>query len=376
MVVEDTTDDCKTLINPAKMMDDIYRVWCETKGKKRKLLPGEEDKYSYKTKYDAYFENEYKDYANPKTQLSNGETIWDICDGHPEERFEISLPQRNNETQTEQESIDDFKALLDEYYVSILRTDNGQFLNEKRYILPPTKVSEFVLELTDDLSTVRDGKKIDDGYVDCNLGKYMSADVDGNHYVPHQVVFTGTQNPFRYDNEGNKIYNRAETLQYGNGIAGLDGIKLKLKIESEESEEPLRDVHGNIVANETVQTIDGVKKIVVVPWTRTVTRKFLRPYVKFVKNERIPEEGEPLGLMDRLHNETHTIAEGQFTIILSHKNLDNIAKYHILNTSSNLYYNGSLSKDGTGRFKFSDFKFKKTSKLKSRQNYIWYYSSG
>ena len=40
MVVEDTTDGCKTLVNPAKLMDDIYRVWCETKGVKRTLSPG------------------------------------------------------------------------------------------------------------------------------------------------------------------------------------------------------------------------------------------------------------------------------------------------------------------------------------------------
>ena len=94
MVVEDTTDDCKTLINPAKMMDDMYRVWCETKGVKRKLLPGEEDKYGYKAKYDAYFENEYKDYSNPKWDFNDpeqGDKPWDICKDHPEDRFEISL---------------------------------------------------------------------------------------------------------------------------------------------------------------------------------------------------------------------------------------------------------------------------------------------
>jgi hypothetical protein len=28
MVVDDITDDCKTLLCPAKFMDDIYRVWC------------------------------------------------------------------------------------------------------------------------------------------------------------------------------------------------------------------------------------------------------------------------------------------------------------------------------------------------------------
>lgn len=84
-------------------------------------------------------------------------------------------------------------------------------------------------------------------------------------------------------------------------------------------------------------------------------RKFLRPYVKFVKKDRNSTE-----LIDRIHNDTHEIEEGQFTIVLSHKNLDNIAKYHILNTSSNLYFNGSLPKTGEGQFKYSDFKFSQT----------------
>ena len=252
MVVEDTTDDCKTLVNPAKLMDDIYRVWCETQGVKRKLLPGEEDPYGYKSKYDSYFKNEYKDYSNPKMEISDGEK-WDVCkDSDP---FEITLRQSNGGTPDD--SPEAFKALLDEYYVSILRTDKGQFLNEKRYILPPTKLSEFVLELCDG------EENLDNGYVDCNLGKWLSANVEDNHFVPTQVVFTGTQPPFNYDEKGEKIYSKAETLQYGNGIPGLDGIKLKIDIESETSEEPLRDIHGNIVATEEIQEIDGVKKIVV-----------------------------------------------------------------------------------------------------------------
>jgi hypothetical protein len=125
MVVEDTTDDCKTLINPAKMMDDIYRIWCETKGVKRKLFPGEEDKYGYKVKYDAYFENEYKDYSNPKMDLPDGndatEDEWDVCDD--QEMLEISMPQNNGGEPDD--SIETFKNTLDEYYVSIMRTDNG-----------------------------------------------------------------------------------------------------------------------------------------------------------------------------------------------------------------------------------------------------------
>lgn len=62
----------------------------------------------------------------------------------------------------------------------------------------------------------------------------------------------GTPNPFNYDAKGNKVYSKAETLQYGNGILGLDGIKLKIDIVSETSEEPKRDVHGNIISTEKV----------------------------------------------------------------------------------------------------------------------------
>ena len=291
---------------------------------------------------------------------------WDVCKDHPEDRFEVSLAQSNGGIPDD--SVEKFKSILDEYYVSILRTDNGQFLNEKRYILPPTKLSEFVLELSDDPDKARDTSKID-GYVDCNLGEYQSPSIDGDHYVPEQVIFTGTQNPFRYDNDGNKIYSRAETLQYGNGILGLDGIKLKVVVESEVGHEPKRDVHGNVISTEKVVKVDGVSKIVVQPETVEVNRKFLRPYVKFVKSNR-----NSTHLLDRLHNETNVIEEGQITVVLSHKNLDNIAKYHILNTSSNLYYNGSLSKDGTERFKYSDFKFKRTLALveDEEQPNSWY----
>ena len=62
--------------------------------------------------------------------------------------------------------------------------------------------------------------------------------------------------------------------------------------------------------------------------------------------------------MDRIHNEANVVEEGQMTIVLSHRNMDNIAKYHILNRISNLYFDGSLPKneERENHFKFSDFK--------------------
>ena len=78
MVVEDTTDDCHTIVNPAKLMEDIYRVWCETKGVKE----NPEDKY------ESYFENEYKGYDNPELEFDeDNEVVWDDT-----EDFELTLP--------------------------------------------------------------------------------------------------------------------------------------------------------------------------------------------------------------------------------------------------------------------------------------------
>ena len=78
MIVEDTTDDCKTIVNPAKLMEDIYRVWCETKGVKE----NPEDKY------ESYFENEYKGYDNPELEFDeDNEVVWDDT-----EEFELTLP--------------------------------------------------------------------------------------------------------------------------------------------------------------------------------------------------------------------------------------------------------------------------------------------
>lgn len=199
LVVDDMTDDCKTLICPAKLADDIYRIWCQHRGVRRNLLTGEEDKYGYKSKYDSYFPNEYKDYANPRLDFNGGDTVeWNIsetcglrdedgnlvyehdskgrlmlfgpngiilykvgadeyvdADGNVVEDitgynprvvddglFELDLPRDIASQLTDQiREIEEFKKLLDEYYVYVLRTENGQILNEKRYLLPPTKLS-------------------------------------------------------------------------------------------------------------------------------------------------------------------------------------------------------------------------------------------
>ena len=82
MVVDDMTDDCRTLLCPAKLMDDIYRIWCENRGVKRRLFPGEDDPYGYKTKYDSHFANEYMDYSNPELDFGSKNVIdWNISDG-------------------------------------------------------------------------------------------------------------------------------------------------------------------------------------------------------------------------------------------------------------------------------------------------------
>lgn len=118
MVVDDITDNCKTILCPARFMDDIYRIWCENT-----TVPARYGDYPY----DMYFANEYKDYPNPIMDFEDGKFVeWTPPES---EMFELELPREmftgDSESEDEQENMDEFKSLLDEYYVSVMRTDDA-----------------------------------------------------------------------------------------------------------------------------------------------------------------------------------------------------------------------------------------------------------
>ena len=354
MLVDDLSDNCKTILCPAKMMGEIYRIWCENATKKHH-------------EYDpcgSYFANEYMEYPNPKIEFvdvnEDNERVelesvaWNVWeedeDGNVkvDDLFELDIPRADqqialDETLTDEEKeqrrLDAFKALLDDYYVSVARTENGDILNEKRYILPPTPLSQFILGVEGDGSKMK-----------CKLGRYQSAMVQDGHFVSTQVMIVGTPNPFNYDNDGERIFSRAEELQYGNSVPGLGWIELGIDIESRQNVSAfVYDIHGNVMLDEFGN-----------PMTRMTNRKWLKPTVVF---HRPTFEGD-MTLSDRISRNTLEIQPGQVTVMFSHKNLDNIAKYHMLNRYSNLYFSGSLQKDGKNKFKFSDFKYSKTLMLK------------
>ena len=82
--------------------------------------------------------------------------------------FELDLPRKVYDPSVDNpdvptEDIDEFKALLDDYYVQVIRTSEGEILNEKRYLLPPTPLSQFILGMGDS-----------DGFMKCNLSPYQS----------------------------------------------------------------------------------------------------------------------------------------------------------------------------------------------------------
>ena len=81
----------------------------------------------------------------------------------------------------------------------------------------------------------------------------------------------------------------------------------------------------------------------------------------------VSENGD---LTDRISSECHVIPEGSVMVVFSHKNLDNIAKYHILNRISDLYFDGSLPKNGKNQYKFSDFKYETARKMTFHVEYV------
>ena len=151
MVVDDLTDDCKTILCPARMMDDIYRIWCEN-----------ETFYANPSDpYDSYFSNEYKQWSNPMIDF-NGED-----DVHVDENgnsFVEKSPEDSDLLEIEVKDGEELRDVLGEYYIQIVRTDGGTILNEKRYLLQPSKVSDFIIDVEDA-----------DGYRRCALSKWQSS---------------------------------------------------------------------------------------------------------------------------------------------------------------------------------------------------------
>ena len=130
-------------------------------------------------------------------------------------------------------------------------------------------------------------------------------------------------------------------MQYGNSICGVESMSIKIDIVTDVDGKLFTyDLHGNQNLGD-----DGF------PVLSNTIRKWLKPTVRMMKSTSIDT------LVDRISKNTTVVPEGSFAVVLSHKNLDNIAKYHILNRSSNLYYDGSLPKNGENMYKFSDFKF-------------------
>lgn len=156
MVVDDLNDDCKTLLCPSRFMDDIYRIWCCSRTVRVHPHP-----------YDMYFENEYKQYVNDRIDFDGNEDTFEWIPD-PKDAFQMDGDEDLSEN--------DIVAALEDYYIAVVRTEDGIIQNERRYILPPTKVSDLFMQL--------DGDSGGDGYVKCNLSKWQSPNVrDGHHVV-------------------------------------------------------------------------------------------------------------------------------------------------------------------------------------------------
>lgn len=112
MVVEDLTDNCFTLLNPTKLSQDIYRIWCESIGKNNRYGHFDQNGKWVSGGHE-YFPKEYAQFVNEFNLFNgNGQIIWNVCENCDE--FTI---ENVNGVDSE---------ILDDYYISILRTDNGE----------------------------------------------------------------------------------------------------------------------------------------------------------------------------------------------------------------------------------------------------------
>lgn len=301
MVVDDLTDDCRTMLAPARLMEGIYRIWCDAE-----------------TRNGLHFQSEFSRAANPEFTYASGQTewIWDV--DSQEDWLEVA---------------DDGWPLefrLENYYIQVLRAEDGEVQNERRYILPATKASELAY-----------GPKGVDGWVDCQLDPWDTSLAKDDQLTPDQVLLVGTPNPFDFDADGERKLTHAESLQRGNGVCGVSSIQVKVQVER-------------------VQEANGR------------TKAMIHPMVRFVRQEA-PSEGD--GLATRISARSRTIPAGQVVVMLSHRDIDTLGKYHMLNRFSNLYLMGSLP-DGGNQFMGDDFVSSESLELEQVDGTHWRSTDG
>lgn len=155
------------------------------------------------------------------------------------------------------------------------------------------------------------------------------------------------------------MYSLPEELQYGNGICGVSEIGLSVDVV---------DVVVNHVAMEDdfqpIYNEDGSRK------TISKTVKAVKPTVRF-KKFTMPENPS---LSDVVQNNVSVIAPGEILVVFSRKNVDDIAKYHILSKSSNLFFYGSLPKSPAqhpNEIQYSDFKVDTSLRLEQTSETSW-----
>lgn len=131
----------------------------------------------------------------------------------------------------------------------------------------------------------------------------------------------------------------------------MSGIELKIDIVENEQEVGVWEDDFTVVYESDGKTRKKIKYKV----------KQLLPSVRFTK---FHSDGSSLS--DAIQNSRSKIDAGQIVVVLSHKNVDNIAKYHILSRMGNLFFYGSLPKnsDHQNTVQYSDFKVDKSIRLK------------
>lgn len=133
------------------------------------------------------------------------------------------------------------------------------------------------------------------------------------------MVFTGTRNPFRYDEDGERILSKPEELQYGNGVKGVQSIELKIDVIDEGEQFILkRDDQGNAIIRElekVVEVLDENGKVVnrKIEVTQDQSERYGRiaPVKKVVPTVRFTKfAGGTETLNDRINSSATSIAAG------------------------------------------------------------------
>ena len=281
LIVHDETDNVDTYVNPGQVVDAIYRIWEE----------------SDLTEQNMGIERLH----NPRLHLAGGEAVWKECWAVDEAGKESFLNR----------------------YLSIVRCNDrkdGEILNEKNWVFKTMRIRDIVEDIA---------KQDAEGYRKLPLDEFYTEALSNGGKTRESTshILVGTQDPYKYAPDPDwptTLKTPAYLLQYGNGIAGVRALKLRVIIRQRTEDDFPTELTWDFPTMEKA------------PYVVEVDVKFFKKDPAKGDEEEDPDKKTPI---DVYMDTVNIIPAKSLLMAVSEDEVDHLADYHMLVHHDDVFYN-------------------------------------